>query len=420
MPTTVRLDESIRELHRACLRPRAGVATRTGDRSGIAGTIGALGEVALALSPWAPSPKPRLVSDVDATWLTSILAPRTPGARVLDVEDRGGSSGTTDRRRLRLTWNDAGVDAGLPAHLFVKATSPSPKNRAMVAALRMAITEVRFYEQVRPTLADVAPRAHYAHAGHGARFVLVLDDLIEQGAVPITPEHECTLEHARAVIDVLAQLHAAYWRSPRLATDLAWAMPMTGRAGFGLLANQFRRVRRKFLAQAEERNVGPRARRMLQLLNDNDVELYRSWSAGPQTLVHGDSHVGNTYALPDGRAGLLDWQVVFSTRGVREISYFVAGALDRDIRRAHERDLIQRYLDRLTMAGVPDRPSYEQAWDDYRFFVHDAWDSVALTILWSGLHPPDALAVGYERASAAVDDLAVDEILERRVKDGYR
>jgi len=363
----------------------------------ILGTIGALGEVGLALSPWLPSPRPRRAGDVDAGWLTSILATGAPGARVLDVEDRGGTSGTTDRRRLALTWNDAGV-----------------------AALGMAINEVKFYEQVRPALGDVAPRAHYARAGHGARFVLVLDDLLQQGARPITPGDDCTLEHARGVIDALARLHAAYWRSPRLAADLAWATPMTGRRGFALLANQFRRVRRKFLAQADARNVGPRARRMLQLLAGNDIALYRSWSAGPQTLVHGDCHLGNTYALPDGRAGLLDWQVVFSTRGVREISYFVTGALDRDLRRAHERELIQRYLDGLTRAGVPDPPSFEQAWEDYRFFVHDAWDSVALTILWSGLHPPEVLAVGYERASAAVDDLAVDEIVERRVKDGYR
>jgi hypothetical protein len=195
---------------------------------------------------------------------------------------------------------------------------------------------------------------------------------------------------------------------------------MVGRRGFALLANQFRRVRRKFLAQAGARGVGPRVRRLLQLLNENDTALYRSWSAGPQTLVHGDCHAGNTYALPDGRAGLLDWQVVFSTRGVREISYLVVGALDRALRRAHERELIQGYLGRLAAFGVPDPPSFEQAWDDYRFFVHDAWDSVALTILWAGLHPPEALAAGYERASAAVDDLAVDEIVERRAKDGYR
>jgi len=77
----------------------------------IAGTIGALGEVALALSRWVPSAKPSRVADIDATWLTAILATRTPGARVLGVEDRGGSSGTTDRRRLALTWNDTGVAA---------------------------------------------------------------------------------------------------------------------------------------------------------------------------------------------------------------------------------------------------------------------------------------------------------------------
>jgi hypothetical protein len=384
------------------------------------GTISALGEVALALSPWVPGPKPRRVTEVDAAWLTSILAKGKPDARVLAVDDLGGTSGTTDRRRLALTWNDVGARAGLPAHLFVKATSPSPKNRTMVAALSMAAQEVRFYEQVRPALGDVAPRAHYARAGHGARFVLVLDDLVHAGAKPITAGDELTLAHVRAVIDALAELHAAYWRSPRLATDLAWATPMVGRRGFALLASQFRRVRRKFLAQAEARGMGPRLRRLLQLLNENDTALYRSWSAGPQTLVHGDCHAGNTYALPDGRAGLLDWQVVFSTRGVREISYLVAGALDRALRRAHERELIQGYLGRLAALGVPDAPSFEQAWDDYRFFVHDAWDSVALTILWAGLHPPEALAVGYERASAAVDDLAVDEIVERRVKDGYR
>jgi hypothetical protein len=385
----------------------------------IAGTIGALGEVALALSPWVPGLRPCRVADVDAAWLTSVLARGTPGARVLRVEDRGGSSGTTHRRRLALTWNEAGAAAALPAHLFVKATSPSAKNRTMVAALSMASHEVRFYEQVRPALGDVAPRAHYGWAGHGGRFVLVLDDLLEQGARPVTSGEACTIEHARALIDALAGLHAAFWRSPRLAADLAWAAPMVGRPGFALLAHQFRRVRRQFLGQAEQRNVGPRARRMLRLLNENDLALYRSWSAGAQTLVHGDSHLGNTYALPDGRAGLLDWQVVFRTRGVREISYFVTAALDRDLRRAHERQLVQRYLDRLAAAGVADPPRFEQAWDDYRFFVHDAWDSVALTMLWSGLHPPEALAVGYARACAAVDDLAVDEIVERRVKDGY-
>jgi aminoglycoside phosphotransferase (APT) family kinase protein len=279
----------------------------------------------------------------------------------------------------------------------------------------MALQEVRFYEQIRPDLGDIAPRAFYMHAGHGARFLLLLEDLRESGARPVTAEEQLTIEHAGGVIDALAQLHAKFWRSPRLAGDLAWASAMVDRPGFELLAGQFRRVRRRFLAESEQRQVSPRTRRMLGILIDHDREIYRSWSDGPQTLVHGDSHMGNTYALPDGRAGLLDWQVVFRTRGVREISYCLVPGLDTDLRRAHERSLLQRYLAGLGAGGVEDPPSFDEAWDDYRFFAHDAWDSVALTVLWSGLHPPAALERAYQRCRTAVEDLAVDEILAARL-----
>jgi hypothetical protein len=375
----------------------------------------ALGEVGLALSPWAPAHRPRWADEIDAGWLTSVLAAKAPAARILSIDDRGGTSGTTDRRSLAVTWNPAGIEAGLPTRLFVKGTSRSARNRTMVAALSMALQEVRFYEQVRPHLGDIAPRAYYTRAGHGARFLLVLEDLTERGARPVTAEDHITIEHARSVIDALAQLHAMFWRSPRLEHDLAWATPMVARPGFGLLARQFRRVRRRFLAESDQRGVSPRTRRMLGILNDHDLTIYRSWSDGPQTLVHGDPHMGNTYALPDGRAGLLDWQVVFRTRGVREISYSLVPGLDTALRRANERSLLQRYLDRLGAGGVEDPPGFDEAWDDYRFFAHDAWDSVALTILWSGLHPPDQLERAYQRCCAAVEDLAVDEILAARL-----
>jgi hypothetical protein len=367
-----------------------------------------------------PGPKPQRVAQIDDEWLTAVLANGASGARVAGTEDRGGTSGTTDRRRIKIVWNDAGIEAGLPDSVFVKATAPSAKNRTMVAGLWMAINEVKFYERIRPHLGDIAPRSYHAWAGHGARFMLLLEDLSDAGAVPISVAGGCSVEHARGVIDALAQLHAAYWQSPRLESDLSWAAPMTRRPGFALLANLFHRTRRKFLSQVDERNVGPHARRMLRLVNENDAQLYRTWSDGPQTLVHGDSHVGNTYALPDGRAGLLDWQVIFSTRGVREISYFVCGGLTPELRRTHERDLLQRYLDGLSNAGVADPPSFEQAWADYRFFAHDAFDSSAVTVLWSGLQAPEVVARGYAHASAAVEDLAVDEVVEQRIRDNCR
>jgi hypothetical protein len=378
---------------------------------------GALAEVSLALAPWAPAPSPKRTRNVDVPWLGPRLAAGVPGAQLLAITRLGGTTGTTDRLRIGLEWNVAGVEAGLPASVFLKGTAPSAKNRAMVAGLWMATNEVKFYLTARPTLPDIAPAAYVAQSGHGARFMLVLEDLVAKRATPFTIADSCTLSHAEAMMDTLAQLHAKFWSSPRLQTDLAWAAGMTGRTGFPLLAFAFRRTRGKFLADADKRELGPSTRRMLRLATDNDLDLYRMWETGPQTLVHGDSHVGNSFAFADGRAGLLDWQVVFRTRGTREVVYFLTGALDIEARREHEQRLLQRYLDGLHAAGVPVPPTFEEAWEDYRFFAYDVWDSCALTMLWPGLQEQEMVIRGYKRVSALVEDLAVDEVLDRRLRN---
>lgn len=378
-------------------------------------TLGALGEVALALSPWVPGSRHQRVDGVGAEWLGQVLARDVSGARIERLETLGGTTGTTDRRRVAVHWNDAGAAAGLPANVFLKGTSPSPKNRTMVAALWMAANEVKFYEGARPDLGDIAPRCYAARRGHGARFLLVLEDLVAAGAQPFSAtDGYATVAHAGALMDTLASLHARFWRSPRLAADLAWAAPMTGRSGFPLLARQFRKSRGAFLSGEAKRPVSPATRRLLQAVNDHEAAVYRAWEDGPQTLVHGDSHFGNTFAFPDGRAGLLDWQVVFRTRGVREVAYFIP-ALTVEDRRANERALLQRYLDGLAAGGVVDPPSFDEAWDDYRFFLHDALDSCVLTLLWPGLQDQEALELSYERITTAVDDLAVDEAVLERV-----
>jgi hypothetical protein len=84
----------------------------------------ALGEVGLALSPWAPAPRPCWVDEIDADWLTSVLAAKAPAARILSIDDRGGTSGTTDRRSLGVTWT---LDAAWkPASTSITA---SPEER---------------------------------------------------------------------------------------------------------------------------------------------------------------------------------------------------------------------------------------------------------------------------------------------------
>lgn len=85
---------------------------------------------------------PSKAGDATEEWLTAYLAKNVPGAVALSVTPRGGTTGTTDRRRPAVEWNEAAKAAGKPSQLFVKSTPLTAKNRAMVAALDMAVNEV--------------------------------------------------------------------------------------------------------------------------------------------------------------------------------------------------------------------------------------------------------------------------------------
>src|SRR5581483_11438893 len=64
-------------------------------------------------------------------WLTAALCDSVPGAQVIDFQLLGGSDGTSSRRALRVTYNDAGQRAGLPTRLFMKSAA-SLQSRLML------------------------------------------------------------------------------------------------------------------------------------------------------------------------------------------------------------------------------------------------------------------------------------------------
>jgi hypothetical protein len=43
---------------------------------------------------------------------------------------------------------------------------------------------------------------------------------------------------------------------------------------------------------------------------------------GPITLLHADTHIGNTYLLPNGAMGFVDLQVVHRGSWSRDVGYF--------------------------------------------------------------------------------------------------
>lgn len=394
-------------------RPGRPIASKLG---GAARTGRALTEAAAAVLPlrWVPAKFPLTAADVGPEFLNQILRGVASSARVIGARRVGGTSGTTDRVRFELTWDRDDV-GDLPRHVFVKSTPSSAKNRTMVAALALARNEALFYQRARSALsARIAPGCYAAHAGMGARHLLVLEDLVDRGADPKALCDDIHAAYARSMMVTLGELHAAFWESPRLRGDLRFVRPERERPGFPLLLRQFRQVRSKLL-KSDEYDLPREVREMAEFVNAHDWALHANWERGPQTVIHGDTHLGNTFGLQDGSVGLLDWQVLYRAPGMRDVAYFLVTSVPIEVRQKHTDELLQIYLDTLATHGAADVPSLAQAWDALRLFAFDAWDSAAITLVWPGLQAPENVAKSVERANAAIVDLDVMPVLRRSI-----
>jgi hypothetical protein len=382
-------------------------------------TAQSLVEAGLAHLPWLPGRGPVRSEDLDAGWLGAHLGAGVPSAELLAVDTLAHSPGTTDHRRLGLTWNAAGVRGGLPARVFVKATSGAARNRTMAATLRLTLTEIDFYERLHAEVADLAPRAYAAVRGHGGRFVLVLEDVGAGDAQLFDVTAGCTLADAEDVVVALARLHARFWDSPRFASDLRWLRPQLRRHGLVLNHRFHDGYRDAALANPDLPWAVPDdVRRLIAQLPRIRWAIDRWWDeAGPAMVCHGDAQLSNTYRDADGAVRLLDWQLVHRAHGMRDVSTFLAAGPPVALRRAHERDLLARYRATLADEGVAHAPSVAELWDLYRLFLVHVLGAAVVGMAFAGVLSVDGEAryVLNERRLAAVADLEVANYVERRL-----
>ncbi len=278
----------------------------------------------------------RREEDLTAEFLTAVLAERHPGVRVDAVEVVAtkrcgeGIASTADRIVLELTYAE-GSGGDLPERLVLKTMLVSPH-----APSEMYETEVRFYNELRPSLSVETPRCYAASFDPtNGQFGLLLEDLTQRGARFPNASVPVSVDEVGALLDQLASLHAQFWQSPRFAADLAWvATPNAGgmsgifeRHGLAIISDQVRRH--------------PFKQELIAPLGLSIDELWvalavaeRSLGLAPVTLLHGDAHIANTYLLPDGTGGLLDWQLQVRGCWAHDVAYLVSTALDPDVRRA--------------------------------------------------------------------------------------
>jgi hypothetical protein len=287
-------------------------------------------------------------------------------------------------------------DPSLPAELCVKGGFVEQLRAVSATAYA---NEARFYDEVAREVPQT-PAMHFAATSpDGAQTILILDDLRAAGATFGAATAPLSADEAAQVLDLQARYHARFWESPQLThlgkllhghTALVHIIEIltgsehwTHHMGLPKATPVSGRYR-----DAATVRAGMKA---LWALDDGPA---------PKTLVHGDTHLGNLWFAADGAPGYLDWQTAGVGVWAHDVATFLGGALTVEDRRAHEADLLRRYLDRLN-AATDARLGWDDAWLAYRQHLLHGF-------LWvltpEEMQPAPITAANTERYAAAVSD----------------
>ena len=349
---------------------------------------------------------PRDAAQLTPELLTAALSETRPGALVegLQVVEQAhcdsGSASTAGRAVLDLAYA-AGRDAGLPRRVVLKTVLVRPG-----APTTMYQNEVRFYRHLRSELDIETPQAYASlfDAASGS-FGIVMEDLRQRSARFPNATGAMSEVEITSLLGHLATLHARFWESPRFSRDLAWLWSPRSGGFHDFLHGAGLEVIRRQLQQSEYKQ------QLLVRLGRSLEELWALlWRAQtildsqPRTLLHGDTHLGNTYLLPGGGAGLLDWQLMNRGRWSHDVTYLLMTALDTETRRKRERDLIAQYLEALHARGVKEVPDIESA-----LLLHRQTAIWGFLIGWmicpTKNYGEEILCANLERLTATLEDL---------------
>lgn len=234
----------------------------------------------------------------------------------------------------------------VPSSVVVKLASPDETSRATGIALRNYEREVKFYRELVDTIDVRSPRCWYADWNEAdGSIVIVLEDMApaEQG----DQIRGCSVGEARLAVDQLVRMQGPRWGDPSLAS-VDWLQRRdvsdTDRLGgmFSMLLPGFLET----YSEAILRDVGQEG---LDFVNDLStmIPAYVEARDEPFTITHGDYRLDNLlFASQEGgvECCVVDWQTPGHGNGVGDLAYFIgAGLLPQD-RRAHEWDLVDRYV----------------------------------------------------------------------------
>ncbi|MEP6867633.1 MAG: phosphotransferase, partial [Novosphingobium sp.] len=169
---------------------------------------------------------------------------------------------------------------------------------------------------------------------------------------------------ARRFLTQMAGMHARWWEADGLKARFPWmnyADSVQVDHYYNIMANE-----KEFnsFVSAPRGAAMPRKLLNADLLRQAHEKMQTFHRRMPQTVNHGDTHLGNLYVNADGNPGFLDYQPCIGPWCV-DVSYFMIAGIDLLDRQRWQGALLQHYLDALAAHGVTP-PSFDDAWLAYR------------------------------------------------------
>ncbi|MFZ0718217.1 phosphotransferase [Mycobacterium sp.] len=376
----------------------------------LAGRAGAIawamaGEKLRPQPPRTRADIPRDGFDINEAWLTDVLCHGRRDARVVGYSTEAGTSQTTTRSGLRVEYNDAGREAGLPTELYTKTTAGFTQ-RLLLGGAHILDGEPTFYTRFRPRIEMEAPLGYWGGVDPRSwRSMVLLEDIAAtKGATFISATTPLTRSQVEDVVVNLGKCHGAWWEDPALAELKTTADHL------GYVKSFVNMGKRCAVGLNKAASVIPASMRDQadRLWAATRRSLEHTGLQGPRTLLHGDPHVGQVYITNDGRAGLTDWQSIMTGSWAYDFTYFVTSACETDDRRTWERELLDLYLTTVADSGGKP-PATEDAWTAYRqnaAYPCAAWAwAYGHSFYQPEMQPEDACRIVIRRTATAVADL---------------
>jgi len=259
----------------------------------------------------------------------------------------------------RITPSYSGTTHKGPKSVVVKYPTDDPTQRFTADALVLYIRELVFYKDCAPDAPFKTAKCYgQAIASDNTDFTIVMEDIGHMR--PLNQLDGISLDESKVLLEKLADFHAMWWGSPKLENFAATFQPLDNPTYNAVLP---------MLWTGGWPNVEQYAG---HLLPESVREIGGIWAEkvpwmlgnlmSPTTMCHGDYRADNI--MFDGKDPVvIDFQLIGTGSGMYDVGYYISQSIATDVRRGHDRELVDVYLNRLESHGIEiDR---EEAWRQY-------------------------------------------------------